>query len=442
MPEDEEVALPATYNVSGKPWGIAEGERIFLSIRSNEEGSEVRRGFDYTFVPNTAKPDATVEITLHHQRRGKATGAWAPTPFLLYHLKAGEAIRLPLNSDETLALYRRLTDLYAIGAEGVPRGDRELQVHDATAFVATGDLAEEIRALIAKHGEADVLAGVQALLPDPIGLVALKAEHEKRAAAVEEFETHLAWDDWSELQWQAFFRRNDWIFGHGLDYQFLVTQIPQPDYGGQDLTGKGGERGDELMSTPGDIRFAVLVELKKPGTELLGKEDYRNGAWSIGEELSGGVAQIQANAESLQRKSQSGLENIRTLDARRMAVAAPRGILLIGNTKQLDNDDKKHTFHRFRRNLWNPEVITYDELLERARFLVARAAARVDATIEDAGVLEPDHNSGDDLEEDGPLEKDDEPPPEEEEEPPDDDEEDEPPPQDDEMPPWERDLPF
>ena len=72
MAKDEEVAPPATYNVSGKPVGIAEGERIFLSIRPNEEGSEVRRGLDDTFVPNAANPQATVEITLHHQRRGKA----------------------------------------------------------------------------------------------------------------------------------------------------------------------------------------------------------------------------------------------------------------------------------------------------------------------------------------------------------------------------------
>lgn len=295
MPKDDEAPPPATYNVSGKPWGIAEGERIFLSIRPDPDSSLVLRGFDYTFVPNASNPDATVEITLHHQRRGKATSEWASEPFLLYRLTAGQAIRLELNSDETLALYRHIQDLYAIGAEGVPRGEQTLQVHDAGALVATGDLAEQIKALIEKHGEGDVLAGVQALLPDPVEVVALKREHEKRSAAVTEFETHLAWNDWSELEWQAFFRRNDWIFGHGLDYHFLVSQLRQPDFGGQDLAGKGGQRGDELMSTAGNVRFAVLVELKKPRTDLLGGERYRNGAWSIGEELAGGVAQLQAN---------------------------------------------------------------------------------------------------------------------------------------------------
>jgi hypothetical protein len=448
MAEDDQAPRRATYKVSGKPWGIAEGERIFLSIRPDEDGSLVRRGFDYTLVPNPRDPEAPVEITLHHQRRSKVEGTWADQPFLLNTLKAGQALRLVLDSDETRALFRHLEELYAIGAEGVPRGDRAFQVHDAGAVVATGDLAKHIQALVERHGEGAVLAGIQALLPDPIEVVALKREHEMRSAALAAFETHLVWDDRSELEWQAFFKRNDWIFGHGLDYHFLVSQQSQPDYGGEDLGGKGGQRGDELMSTPGDVRFAVLVELKKPGTELLGSTRYRNGAWSIGDELSGGIAQLQTNVESLLRKAHSGLANVRFLDERTMSVAAPKAILLIGKTQQLDDDEKKATFHRFRRNLWNPEVITYDELLERAKFLVARSAAKVEQSSAPVAL-------GPDLDEDGavyddraaawPSEPayDDQPPEEQEEEPPLDDggpphDEEEPAPDDE----WERNLPF
>jgi hypothetical protein len=446
MAEDDQAPRRATYNVSGKPWGIAEGERIFLSIRPDEDDSLARRGFDYTFVPNPRDPEATVEITLHHQRRGKVEGTWADQPFLLHTLKAGEAIRLVLDSDETRALFRHLEELYAIGAEGVPRGDRAFQVHDADAVVATGDLATHIQALVERHGERAVLAGIQALVPDPIEVVALKREHEMRSAALAEFETRLAWDDWSELEWQAFFKRNDWIFGHGLDYHFLVSQQSQPDYGGEDLGGKGGQRGDELMSTPGDVRFAVLVELKKPGTELLASTRYRNGAWSIGDELSGGIAQLQANIESLLRKAHSGLANVRFLDERAMSVAAPRAILLIGKTDQLDDDDKKATFHRFRRNLWNPEVITYDELLERARFLVARSAAKVErssAPVVLGPAFDEPGSSSDDrgaawesepADDDEPPEEPDEEPPLEGEGPP--QEEEEPSPDD-----WERNPP-
>lgn len=63
-------------------------------------------------------------------------------------------------------------------AEGVPIGERAFQVHDADALVATGDLAEHIRVLVEKHGESDVIAGVRALLPNPIEVVALKKEYE------------------------------------------------------------------------------------------------------------------------------------------------------------------------------------------------------------------------------------------------------------------------
>lgn len=55
-----------------------------------------------------------------------------------------------------------------------------------------------------------------------------------------------------------------------------------------------------------------------------------------------------------------------------MSVADPQGILLIGTTAQLTDKAQKETFHRFRRNLWNPTVLTFDELLARAKFQLTR----------------------------------------------------------------------
>ena len=49
----------------------------------------------------------------------------------------------------------------------------------------------------------------------------------------------------------------------------------------------------------------------------------------------------------------------------------PRGILVIGNTSSLAGDRSKlRTFEGFRRNLWHPEVLTYDELLARTEMMV------------------------------------------------------------------------
>jgi Domain of unknown function (DUF4263) len=49
----------------------------------------------------------------------------------------------------------------------------------------------------------------------------------------------------------------------------------------------------------------------------------------------------------------------------------PRTFLVVGNSTQLTgNDDKIACFELFRRNVRSPEIITFDELLHRARFIV------------------------------------------------------------------------
>jgi acyl-CoA synthetase (AMP-forming)/AMP-acid ligase II len=48
----------------------------------------------------------------------------------------------------------------------------------------------------------------------------------------------------------------------------------------------------------------------------------------------------------------------------------PKGILVVGNTGQLNSKPKRDSFQVYRRNLINPEVITYDELYERAKAIV------------------------------------------------------------------------
>jgi hypothetical protein len=52
----------------------------------------------------------------------------------------------------------------------------------------------------------------------------------------------------------------------------------------------------------------------------------------------------------------------------------PKGILIIGHTEQLNTNPKRTTFELFRRNMQNPETITFDELLGRAKHLLLREA--------------------------------------------------------------------
>ena len=95
---------------------------------------------------------------------------------------------------------------------------------------------------------------------------------------------------------------------------------------------------------------------------------YRNGAWGISKELSGAIAQVQVNcaqweiSDSRTEQNREKLCGINTI--------SPKGIVVIGNTSELNCRDKRNSFERFRQELRLPEIITYDELFERAKYIV------------------------------------------------------------------------
>lgn len=46
---------------------------------------------------------------------------------------------------------------------------------------------------------------------------------------------------------------------------------------------------------------------------------------------------------------------------------------MIGNTKELKTREEIETFETFRNSISNPEIITFDELFERAKFIVCQS---------------------------------------------------------------------
>lgn len=199
-----------------------------------------------------------------------------------------------------------------------------------------------------------------------------------RKEALDGFKTHLQDEDWDEYAWQTFFTQNEWIFGYGLNYQFLNLLKEQPDYGGRNFSGKGSQRGDFLMRTNAYSQFTVLVEIKTPATPLMSYTNKkprdvvspRNDVWLLSSKLISAVSQIQVNARTWGIDSQKA-ENIRQLEEQSIFTVEPKGLLIIGNTKELNEDESIIScFESFRRNLKNPEIITFDELFERAKFIV------------------------------------------------------------------------
>lgn len=189
---------------------------------------------------------------------------------------------------------------------------------------------------------------------------------EDRLAVLHRFEEMLQDNTLAENNWQDFFEENTWIFGYGLRYQILRVIQPQPNYGGVAVDGRGGQRGDFLTATEAETRFTCLVEIKKTTTPLLQREQYRNGVWGASNELTGAVSQIQVNCAQWETDARTE-RNREQLP--RIYTVSPKGIVVIGKTSELNNWDKRNSFERFRQELRCPEVLTYDELYERAKFI-------------------------------------------------------------------------
>lgn len=175
--------------------------------------------------------------------------------------------------------------------------------------------------------------------------------------------------------WQNYFERNPWIFGHGLNYIFLGNdgnklEVTTTGFSHQSV----GNRVDALMKTKAIISQYVLIEIKKPSSDLLQSKEYRSGCWAASSELSGAVSQIQKTVFDF---TSNQISKVQVKDKNGMTTGEeifrvqPKSYLVIGNLSQLKGHDEKFTcFQLFRSSIRNPEILTYDELYERAKCIV------------------------------------------------------------------------
>ena len=345
-----------------------------IGIRVLGTTSNTRRIIRPEIIENLENPPATVRITIAHQRKGNIQ-PWDDIPTTpLSTLKAGEEYILELRSEETLKLYEELRQLYAIGDGGVRLGNTKLVVGpESEMFQVDSDRASVINSLLSEGYSEEVWKALEETEPDLTTKFSYARIQKDRQDALCRFEANLN-SRLSEPDRQKFFENNVWIFGYGLNYQFQSTVQAQPNVGGQKIDRTGSRQSDFLQRTEGYLKYSVLVEIKTPQVELVVGGDrgrYRNGAWRLGRELIGGVSQLQANCRMWEMEGAQSKAN-RSLENSGLFTIQPKGILVIGNMASLDSQVKRETFELFRRNLMSPEILTYDELYDRAKFIVER----------------------------------------------------------------------
>lgn len=372
---DPQTSTAPIYEVRSSSLQSAEGEPIPLTLRPDDDTSTTRRVLTWRIVDNAKNTNANLQLEIHHQRRASSKSPWQDVDsYNPGKLKAGEEVSIKLRSAEVLQLFDELTKLYELASRGVPMGTKSYEIIDKASGVTlvSGEEGEVLRALIEKHGDVTIIEFLRKIAPDPLAAAGLVAMHEKRTATLLVFEKEMKAERWTEAEWAKFFEANEWIFGHGLAYQFLNKLQDQAYVGGQGLDRKGAKKLDYFLETVGDVRFAVLVEIKRPDTKLLSDKPYRPNIHNIGEEVTGGVAQLQAYCDEWTKEGSSSRAN-KGLEA---LTYQPKGILVVGNLAQFageEEEDKARSFELFRQSMHNPEIVTFDELLERARFIVSSA---------------------------------------------------------------------
>jgi len=182
-----------------------------------------------------------------------------------------------------------------------------------------------------------------------------------------------------EYIWHHFLKKYDWILGLNADLKFIMDFLDEQKVGIPDSKGKGDPQTDLL----GISEFTVLVELKHANVHVFKKTKIKGRAntWDFTPDFIEGISQCLGQKFELEASfniKDFEKEDKTLLDKSMVQSIDPKSILLIGNKKEefpinglsSDNRVKNKTLERFRRNNRNIDVLTYDELFERAYHIV------------------------------------------------------------------------
>lgn len=183
--------------------------------------------------------------------------------------------------------------------------------------------------------------------------------------------------------WQRYFEANKWIFGFGLSLVVLgalegraLEQIVR----GASVSGVG-KRSDAVLKTRGIVSSLSFAEIKKHDTELLARPPYRSGTYVPSAELVGAVAQSQSTVHAALADIHGRLDPVfegGDPTGEILYGIKPRSFVIAGQLSEFKtehgiNEEKFRSFELYRRSLREPEVITFDELYHRARYIVEQA---------------------------------------------------------------------
>lgn len=276
------------------------------------------------------------------------------------------------------------------------QGCTDIQLDGKELAVVTKDQKELIRNVIDSSGKEAVLEAVsekygnQLSEKDIILITKRKKALERFDKLLNDPEYFSKYQQWlkergksnrPEDVWQHFFENNSWIFGYGLQLvacENLDNKKLETIVVGSDILDGAGKEIDGLLKTRGNISRSLFTEIKLHSAPLLEKYD-RSAVWVPAKDLRGSVAQVQKTIHKVDLKITRNLNQIRDKEGNpsgeEISFIKAKGIVVIGTLKQFGtehgvNDEMLASFELYRQQINGLEIITFDELYERTKFIV------------------------------------------------------------------------
>ncbi len=313
-------------------------------------------------------PGVTV-LTIHGG--GGSDDAKVDLPFYILGLRRFHCLRKELariaarhqraaRADKELLTYQQL--LHAADQTQYPRKTRKLH---GDAIAELTNVSGE-RPKLSKRDQRAVVKlatenAEELARTEPQALLSLKADIERVTLKelIASFESQLA-KNLTEKYWQAFFLANPFILSLAFSVPAMLVQ-DNPYMGGKRFDRRGGKISDFLVATASTGNLAI-IEIKKPSTELLTKQAYRDDVYALSPELSGTVVQILDQRFKLNKtlpvlKDDSGRYDIHAYSVRCIVIA---GMTPAG-------DHEKKSLELARNAFSSVMLVTFDEMLGRLK---------------------------------------------------------------------------
>ncbi|MBX9785273.1 MAG: DUF4263 domain-containing protein [Chitinophagaceae bacterium] len=186
---------------------------------------------------------------------------------------------------------------------------------------------------------------------------------------------HSLTEQGEEAIWHHFLKKNDWIIGLNVDIKFIRDLLSKQKVGNANSKGIGSPEVDLL----GLSYFTTLIELKTSKTKIFKIDKTtksRSNTWDFSIDFIEAYSQVLSQRSEITENKEIITDAGVIVDTKENRILDPKAILIIGNRNEefphirnTEYDTKTDCFERIRRDSGNIEIVTYDELFERAYYI-------------------------------------------------------------------------